>query len=92
MKLPIEIINKILLYLSEINNDIITIQYNQNNNKLNEYYIINKASNNIINIESINIMKRCYPLYNCINITSPENIELYKYGKMHYINILKNLK
>ena len=37
--IPIEIVNKILLYVAEINNSIIVTQYNLITNK--EYYKIN---------------------------------------------------
>ena len=38
---PIEIINKILIYVSELNNDMIITQYDPKTNK--EYYKINKS-------------------------------------------------
>ena len=44
---PIEIVNKILIYVSELNNDIIITKYNIITNK--EYYKINFVINIIEN-------------------------------------------
>ena len=41
--LPIEIINKILEYKSDLTDELITIRYNTETQK--EYYKINKSSN-----------------------------------------------
>ena len=87
--LPIDIINKILLYKSDLDDDIIMIQYNPLNKK--ELYIINKKSSLLYNIESNLIMKRLYPLYDTY-ILSQYNIELYYYGMNHYKQIFNLLK
>ena len=50
--LSIEIINKILVYISELNNDIIITQYNPITNK--EYYKINYNSGFLWKIKSGN--------------------------------------
>lgn len=84
MKLPIDIINKILVYVNELNNDILILQCNINHNI---YYKINFESELLWNIKSIIIMKRIYPLRN--NITSYNSRNLYKNGKTHYENLLR---
>jgi len=87
IKLPNEIINIILNYKSEIDNDIIILQYNLITNK--EYYKINFNSNLLWNIKSTLIMKRIYPIYfNLDNVT--DNKILYIEGKKYYENLLRN--
>ena len=85
MKLPIDIINKILIYINELNNDILILQYDNNHNI---HYKINFESDLLWNIKSIITMKRIYPLGNH-NITSYNNRNLYKDGKAHYENLLR---
>jgi hypothetical protein len=79
--IPIEIVNKILIYVSEINNNIITIQYDLVTNK--KYYKINFYSNLLWKIKSTLIMKQIYPIYSC-DFSKKENIELYQFGIPHY--------
>jgi len=75
MNLPIDCINKILIYLGEINKDPYILQYNE----YKTYYKINKYSNYFFNIQSTLIMKRLYPLTNYETILN--NKVLYKLGK-----------
>jgi len=87
IKLPNEIINIILNYKSEIDNDMIILQYNLITNK--EYYKINFNSNLLWNIKSTITMKRIYPIYfNLDNIT--DHKILYIEGKKYYERLLKN--
>jgi hypothetical protein len=78
--LPIEIINKILVYKSELNNETIITQYNTITNK--EYYKINFNSDLLYKIKTIFIMKRIYPIYT-YNFNN-QMILLYKSGMEHY--------
>ena len=87
--LPFEIINKILMYKSDLDNDIIIIQYNPINKK--ELYIINKKSTLLYNIHANLIMKRLYPLYDN-TIILQKNINLYYDGMNHYKNIFNLVK
>lgn len=79
--LPIEIVNIILVYVGELNNNTIITQYNPLTNK--EFYKINFSSDLLWNIKSTLTMKRFYPIYSC-DFTNKCNIELYKFGKAHY--------
>ena len=83
--LPIDIINKILQYKSELNNDMLVLQYDDKNK---EKYIINWYSNCLINISALLIIKRYYPLTNPANITNTNNRYLYKGAKDHYKHLL----
>jgi len=87
MTLPIDIINKILIYMSQINDDIMTIQYKYN---LNEFYIFNKYSTKFIDIEALQMTKRTYPLY-MANLTDEKYRQLYYFCKNHYKQILYTL-
>jgi hypothetical protein len=88
--LPIDIINKILCYKSELDNDTIMLQYSTKTNK--EFYAINWLSDFLWDIKSNLLMKQLYPLTISI-ITSKSNKELYAYGKCHYKGLLKqNIK
>ena len=84
--LSIEIINKILVYISELNNDIIITQYNPITNK--EYYKINYNSGFLWKIKSTIIMRRIYPILNG-DFFNKGNIELYKCGILHYEKLLR---
>jgi hypothetical protein len=79
-KFPIEIVNKILMYVGELNNDVVIIQYETVSYK--ELYKINMLSDSLWSIQGLLYMKRLYPLM--YNITSKPNKELYKWGKAHY--------
>ena len=63
--IPIEIVNKILVYISELDNNMIITQYHTITNK--EYYIINFNSDLLWRIKSNIIMKQKYPIYNANN-------------------------
>jgi len=78
--IPIEIINKILVYVSELNNNIILIQYHPITNK--EYYQINFYADSLWKIKSTLLMKKIFPFYSC-NFSNKQ-IELYKFGILHY--------
>jgi hypothetical protein len=84
--IPIDIVNKILLYISDINNTIIATQYNTITYK--EYYVINFNSNFLWKIKSVLVMKRIYPMRGC-EFSNKGNIELYKRGTEHYEKLLK---
>ena len=60
MKLPLDIINKIMIYIHELNHDIMMIQYNVITGK--EYYIINNNSKLLKDIELI-LHKKLNPIY-----------------------------
>ena len=85
-KLPTDIINKILIYVAELENDIIITQYNTINN--NKIFKINKYSEKILQIKTNILLKKIYPIKN--NPTKYENRELYNYAKDHYKKLLKN--
>lgn len=81
MLLPIEIINKILFYVSELNNNIIITQYHLITNK--ECHKINFNADSLWKIKSTLIMKRIYPIYSC-DFSNKDNIALYQFGIPHY--------
>jgi len=85
--LPIDIVNNILSYTSDINGNIIMIQYNPLTQS--EYYKIDFSSNLLWNIKSTLIMKKKYPLY-CTNFSDKKMRELYASGKDHYEKQLRN--
>ena len=81
--IPIEIINKILLYVGELNNNMIITQYHLVSNK--EYYKINFYSDLIWKIKATIRMKKIYPIYNADNYLKTKGfIEVYKFGTQHY--------
>jgi len=84
MNLPIEIINKILFYVGELNNDAFIIQYEYSGEK--KYHKINSFSTTYQPIRALFLMKRFYPLYN--NYTEINNMKLYNEGKRHYEKML----
>ena len=98
MKLPIEIINKIMVYIAEINHNMIITQFNLINNKENnEHYLINKNSELLLDIHCVIYMKRIYPfhildssLYVQWYPTSEGNMELMKFGKKYYSEKARN--
>jgi hypothetical protein len=84
--IPIEIVNKILLYVGELNNSIIIEQYDLLTNK--EVYKINFCSDLLWKIRATIVMKRIYPICSCD--FSNKNIELYKYFIPHYEKQLRS--
>ena len=81
--IPIEIINKILLYVGELNNNMIITQYHLVSNK--EYYKINFYSDLIWKIKATIRMKKFYPIYNADDYLKKKGfIELYKFGTQRY--------
>ena len=87
--IPIDIINKILVYVSEINNDMIITQYDPYTNKV--YYKINFYSDLLWKIKSNLMMKKIYPIYSC-DFNNKYTKELYKNGIEHYERLLRNMK
>jgi hypothetical protein len=86
--LPIVLINKILDYKCQLNNELIIIQYDPITQK--ECYKINKLAGFLWKLKSLMIMKRLYPII--INPIDNNNRKLYKFGLMHYeINIRNNI-
>lgn len=83
MNLPIELINKILIYVAELNNDIIIQQYMYSKNIIQSSFNINFNSNLLQNIKSTLIMKRLYPIIN-FNSNFKINKKLYDNGISHY--------
>lgn len=79
--LPIEIINKILIYIGELNNNIVITQYDFLTKK--EYYKINFYTDRLWKIKSSIVMKKIYPIYSC-DFSNKFNIDLYKNGISHY--------
>ena len=77
--IPIEIVNKILVYVSELNNDIMITQYHLITNK--EYYKINFNSDLLWKLKATLIMKKIYPIRSG-NFSNSK--ELYKFGIAHY--------
>jgi hypothetical protein len=86
---PIEIVNKILCYVSEMNNDMIIRQYHMITNK--EYYKINFYTDLLWRIKSNLVMKRLYPVYPdyYANFNNKDTIELYKWCTLHYEHQLR---
>jgi hypothetical protein len=80
MIIPIEIINKILGYVSDLNASIIITQYHLQTNT--EYYKINFNSELIWKIHSTLLMKIYYPIRS--GDFSDKSYELYKWGIPHY--------
>ena len=78
--IPIEIINKILVHVSELNNDVIITQYHLITNK--EFYTINFHSDLLWKIKASLRMKQIYPIYSFEN--NKAYLELYRIGTVHY--------
>ena len=86
-KLPIEIINNILIYVGELNNEILIKQYCIISKKI--YYKLNMFSDFLWNIKSLLVTRRLYPLYdNPLSIMKHKC--LYRWAKNHYEKLLKN--
>jgi hypothetical protein len=79
--LSIEIVNKILVNICELNNGVIITQYHPITNT--KYYKINFHSDLLCRIQAVLRMKQLYPiLYS--DFTNKGNINLYKHGTEHY--------
>ena len=83
INLPIEIINKILIYVAQLNNDIIAQQYVYSKNMFLSAFSINFNSNLLRNIQSTLLMKQFYPIMD-FNLNFKLNKELYDNGVSHY--------
>ena len=79
--IPIVIVNKMLDYVGELNDDLIVTQYHPVTGQ--KCYKINFFADFLWKIKSNLIMKRLYPIYND-GFTIKGNIELYKFGTPHY--------
>jgi len=91
MNLPIEIINKILVYVGELNKELYITQYDTVTSK--PYYKINHYADVLWGIKATLITKQIYPYYDyCINWQLPftKMRELYYYAKPHYEKKLRN--
>lgn len=84
---PIDIINKILVYHAELNNYLIILQYNPVNNI--EYYKINRYSNFLLNLRAVIAMKIIYPLLYRGPILE-ENKYIYNFDKEYYEQLLRD--
>ena len=89
LTLPIEIINKILVYKGEINNELVITQYHPNTCDL--YFTINFFSSALLKLNSVIIMKLLYPLL-CSYPYDPCNRILYYNGLKHYCDIAHRKK
>ena len=78
--IPIEIVNKILVYIGQLNNTIIITQYRLITNK--EYYKINFNNDLFWKIKATLLTKQFYRIYN--GIFSKGDLELYKYAIPYY--------
>lgn len=88
--MPIEIINKIMYYIGELNNDVIITQYNIITKV--EFYKINFYSQLLCDISTVILLKQLYPFCSsCSCPTEKKNQELYKSAKPHYANILRQI-
>ena len=86
MNLPIDIINKILIYTGELDNVPFIIQYNRLNEKKVSYKI-NPYADYFLSLRALMIVKRLYPLRSYEGILN--NTMLYKLSKKHYMEVLK---
>ena len=84
--MPIEIINKILSYMGDLNNSPVIMQYLYNNR---EHYKINFSADSLLDIQAVLRTKQIYP----IRMSWPNSIcqrELYKCAKKHYKEEIRN--
>ena len=84
--MPIEIINKILSYMGDLNNSPVIMQYLYNNR---EHYKINFSADSLLDIQAILRTKQLYPL----QMSDPTSIfqrELYRCAKKHYKEEVRN--
>jgi hypothetical protein len=86
MNLPIDIINKILIYTGELDNVPFIIQYNRSSERKVSYKI-NPYADYFLSLRALMIVKRLYPLRSYEGILN--NTMLYKLSKKHYMEILK---
>jgi hypothetical protein len=85
--LPLDVVNRIIIYVGELNHQVVMLLYNPKNN--NERYKVNKSSNFLWKLRGLMVMKQLYPLTD-VDPTEHQNRELYKYGKQYYEYLLKN--
>jgi hypothetical protein len=91
MNLPIEIVNKILVYIGELNKELYMTQYHTDTNKT--CYKINYYADVLWGIKATLITKQIYPYYDyCINWELPfiKMRDLYSHAKPYYENKLRN--
>ena len=84
---PIEIVNKIMIYVAELNNSMMITQFDTNR----EYYKINFNSDLLWKVKANIMMKRIYPIYRFFKPgdLQKEGIQIYKFGMIHYENKLR---
>ena len=89
MTLPIDVINKILIYIGELNNTPFILQYNQGYKyKIKKFYFkINPFSDYFLSIRALLVVRRLYKLKSYEQILN--NKMLYKLSKKHYMDKLK---
>ena len=84
--IPIDIINKILVYHAELNNYLIILQYNPINNI--EFYKINRYSNFLLSLRAVIGMKIIYPLLYTGPILEENKRIIYNFNKEYYKQLL----
>jgi hypothetical protein len=86
-QIPIDIVNRILEYVGDLNQSVVVTQYYPVTNK--EYYKINFGSDLLWRIKSTLVMKRHYPIRAGEYWDNKGNIVLYRWGIAHYENALR---
>ena len=84
--IPIDVINKILIYVGELNNNMVITQYNPITNK--EYYKITHCSDLFWNIKAVITTKRIYPYWS--GPFEKKDRNLYCWAIPHYEKLLRN--
>ena len=79
--IPIEIVNKILVFVGELNNAVVITQYHLSTNK--ECYKINFNSDLLWKIKASILMKRFYPMRDG-DFNNKDDIALYTSAIPHY--------
>ena len=79
--IPIDIVNKILDYVSDLNQDLLITQYNPLTNI--EYYKINFNHNFLWKLNGVISMKLYYPIRQQF-ANNKNNYEMYKCGVQYY--------
>lgn len=87
IKIPIELVNKIMVYVCELNNGMIITQFCPNTHK--EYYQINFNSNLVWRIHATLILKRTDPIYDSEYFCNSYNRRLYQSGIEHYEKVVQ---
>lgn len=88
MNLPIEIINRILVYVAEMSDDMYILQYNTKTNK--SYYKLNFLSHSLRHIDFVVSIKKFYPFF-ISNQNEKKKLNLYQL-KYVYMKLLRDQK